>query len=151
MQVTYRQKFHSFLSKYLLCVLGGLRDGSETSVGGQVDLLPLCYWVLLVYGLDLQMDFLFALGVGVSCLRVASEICGSREIGRKARRSRESGLRYRQKVHCGTEWRSGPSVARAGSEGCFWFFVFLSVCLSLPSSPLPLPPSFLPPPFFFFF
>lgn len=41
----------------------GLRDGSETSVGGQVDLLPVCYWVL-VYGLDLQMDFLFALGGG---------------------------------------------------------------------------------------
>lgn len=46
--------------------LEGLRDGSETSVGGQVDLLPVCYWVL-VYGLDLQMDFLFALG-GWECL-----------------------------------------------------------------------------------
>lgn len=72
----------------------------------------------------------------MSCHRVASEICGSREIGRKARRSRERGLRYRQKVHCGTGWGSGPSVARAGSEGCFCFFVFLSVFLLFFSLPL---------------
>lgn len=56
-QVTYGQKFHSFLSKYLLCVLGGAQRW-------QVDLLPVCYWILLVYGLDLQMDFFFALGGG---------------------------------------------------------------------------------------
>lgn len=71
----------------------------------------------------------------MSCHRVASEICGSREIGRKARRSRERGLRYRQKVRCGTGWGSGPSVARAGSEG-FCFFVFLSVFLLFFSLPL---------------
>lgn len=84
----------------------------------------------------------------MSCLRVASEICGSREIGRKARKSRERGLRCRQKVHCGTGWGSGPSVARAGSEGLGFF---LSFCLSFFTLFSSLSPSFFPSSSFFFF
>lgn len=64
----------------------------------------------------------------MSCHRVASEICGSREIGRKARRSRERGLRYSRKC----------TVGRDGDLGQVWqeqaqrvVFVFLSVCLSI--------------------
>lgn len=81
-------------------------------------------------------------GVRVSCLRVANEICGSKVIGMKAKRSRKEGLRYRQEVHCGVQGREWKLRIWAKFV-LFFLFSFLPFPPSLSLSFPPSLPSFL--------